>query len=224
MKSKKSILISACSMALVLSNAATVYATDDSRTVVNIRADLSNPNYSQKVEKIFEDPDVLTVNVIDTSLQSDISKKDLVMETSSTTTRYEATGKKKAAGNYTGSKVLAQAKGGPGMTLQISHTKSVSHSYSCSVPVTLLSVKNVVGFSVTDSVSITVSGSATVPSVHNNKKVKAMTLTVHPYYLKYTYSVVKITNSCGLVHRTNAGTGSASKATGCSFTRAYTYK
>ena len=53
MKSKKSILISACSMALVLSNAATVYATDDSRTVVNIRADLSNPNYSQKVEKIF---------------------------------------------------------------------------------------------------------------------------------------------------------------------------
>ena len=40
MKSKKSILISACSMALVLSNAATVYATDDSRTVVNIRADL----------------------------------------------------------------------------------------------------------------------------------------------------------------------------------------
>lgn len=75
MKSKKSILISACSMALVLSNAATVYATDDSRTVVNVRADLSNPNYSQKVEKIFEDPDVLTVNVIDTSLQSDISKK-----------------------------------------------------------------------------------------------------------------------------------------------------
>ena len=51
-----------------------------------------------------------------------------------------------------------------------------------------------------------------------------MTLTAHPYYLKYTYSVVKITNSCGLVHRTNAGTGSASKATGCSFTRAYTYK
>lgn len=224
MKSKKGILISACSMALVLSNAATVYATDDARTVVNVRADLSNLNYSQKVEKIFEDPDVLTVNVIDTSLQSDISKKDLVMETSATTTRYEATGKRKAAGNYTGSKVLAQANGGPGVTLQISQTRSVSNSYSCSVPVTVLSVKNVVGFSVTKTNAITVSGSATVPSVHNNKKVKAMTLTAHPYYLKYTYSVVKITNSCGLVHRTNAGTGSASKVIGCSFTRTYTYK
>ena len=110
MKSKKSILISACSMVLVLSNAATVNAADDLRTVVNIRADLSNPSCSQKLEKIFEDPDALTVNVIDTSLQSDISKKDLVMETSPTTTRYEATGKRKAAGNYTGSKVLAQAK------------------------------------------------------------------------------------------------------------------
>lgn len=224
MKSKKSILISACSMALVLSNAATVYATDDSRTVVNVRADLSNPNYSQKVEKIFEDPDVLTVNVIDTSLQSDISKKDLVMETSRTTTRYEATGKRKAAGNYTGSKVLAQAKGGPGVTLQISHSKSVSNTYSCSFPVNVGTVESVVGFSLTKGENISISGSATVPSMHNNKKVKSMILTAYPYYQKYTYSVTRITSIRGLTYRQKAGTGSASRVKGCSFKRTYTYK
>ena len=41
MKSKKSILKSACSMAPVLSNAVTLNAADDLRTIVNIRADLS---------------------------------------------------------------------------------------------------------------------------------------------------------------------------------------
>ena len=206
---KKGILINACVTALFLSNAfiTTAYATDEYGRVVTIRTDLSNPDCSQKVEEIFENPNVSTINVIDTCSQSDFSKKDDIMVESATTTRYEATGKRKAAGNYTGSKILAQAKGGPGVTLQISQKRNVSNNYSCSVPVSVSSIKNVVGFSVTSSKEITVSGSAIVPSSHNNKKVKSMTLTAHPYYLKYSYSVVKITNSCGLVHRQSAGTG-----------------
>lgn len=110
------------------------------------------------------------------------------------------------------------------MTLQISHSKSVSNNYSCSFPVSVGSVESVVGFSLTKGESISVSGSATVPSVHNNKKVKSMILTAYPYYQKYTYSVKRIISTRGLTYRQNVGTGSASRVKGCSFKRTYTYK
>ena len=76
----------------------------------------------------------------------------------------------------------------------------------------------------TSSENITISGSTTVPSVHKNKKVKSMVLTAYPYYQKYTYSVIKITSNKGMILKQKAGTGSASRATGCTYKRTYTYK
>jgi len=224
MKLKKSILVIISAMTLLCSNFTSVFASDEAKdTTVNITADLSNSNYTKIVSKIFEDPDVSTVNVIDPTLEVDDFKENIGIAPYKYT-YYEATGKRKYAGNYTGTTVIAQAKGGPGVTLQIAKTKGISNTYSCSVPVNVSTVNSVVGFSVTSSENITISGSTTVPSVHKNKKVKSMVLTAYPYYQKYTYSVIKITSNKGMILKQKAGTGSASRATGCTYKRTYTYK
>lgn len=204
-----------------------VAAPSETGSSVTIEADLSNSDYQETVEQLFNDPNVLEVTVIDPSLTNASDPTDSGEPTivPRSYIRYEAAGPKKTAGTYTGSTVLAKAQGGPGITLGISQTKSVSNTFSCSLSVPVKSISSVVGFSVTGSTSITVSGSATVPSTYNNRKVKTMTLSAYPIYQKYTYSVTKVTSNKGLVLRQpNVGTGSAAKAIGCTFKRTYTYR
>lgn len=117
-------------MAVLTSSFTTVLADVElTGKTISIKTDLSDPKCFQKVSKAFENPNVSTVNVIDTSLKFDSldNNYDIITYTS---TRYEATGKRKTAGNYTESRVLAQVKGGPGVTLQISRTCGVSNNYS----------------------------------------------------------------------------------------------
>lgn len=124
MKLKKSILVIISAMTLLCSNFTSVFASDKAKdTTVNITADLSNSNYTKIVSKIFEDPDVSTVNVIDPTLEVDDFKENIG---------------------------------------------------------------------------------------------------IAPY--KYTYSVIKITSNKGMILKQKAGTGSASRATGCTYKRTYTYK
>lgn len=138
---------------------------------------------------------------------------------------YKAEGPMREAGTYTGSQILAKASGGPGVTLSISQSKEVSHSFSCSLPVGVQSISNVVGFTVSASEKINVGGSATVPQYHNGRKVRSMMFTVYPLYQKYTYSVTKVISKRGWTqHIRNVGSGSASQVIGCTFLRSYSYR
>lgn len=126
----------------------------------------------------------------------------------------------RSASDYTGSDI-ATATGGPGVTLSISKTKSVSTTVSGTFGASNSAISSAVGWSVTGSTSISIQGSDTVPKKHSGKKVKKMTLHAKTVYKVKKYDVYKIIP--GYID-SKQGTGTTKKAKGCTFTRTYTYK
>lgn len=126
----------------------------------------------------------------------------------------------RSASDYTGSDI-ATATGGPGITLSISKTKSISTTVSGTFGASNSLISSAVGWNVTGSTSISIQGSATVPRTHNGKKVKTMTLHAKTVYKVKKYDVYKVIP--GYVN-SKQGTGTTKKAKGCAFTRTYKYK
>ena len=167
---------------------------------------------SRAVCEAFSDPEVAEVLVADRALEiGDVSAGEKLVPYAS-----YSISSLKYQGRLTGSTVLGVASGQPGMTLTISQTKSVANTYSCSasVPVGIISAS--VGFNVTSSESIQISGSDTVPSKVGAREVSRMTLTAYPLYDYYTYDVYQ--------NGTYFTSGRASHAVGVTFRRTYEYK
>lgn len=180
---------------------------------VTIYTDGEMAGVSDKVLDAFSDPDVMTVRVLDRSLME--SGSDASRPVTPCWDNYSVRNKR-YNGVLTGSSVLARATGLPGMTVSISQTCSVSNSYSCSVSGLAPEISACVGFSVTKTNSITVSGSDVVPYTHRSKDVSSMTLIAHPTFEYYSYDVY-FGSAC-------VGSGTANKAIGVSFSRSFSYK
>lgn len=220
-------LVSAVVMIAGLSTTAFAAAPTDAivqnndNTVV-IEADMDNPNYLNEVKKAFDDPSILQVMVIDPSLANS-EMTEFFPEPRDWDSYSVHPGSARKTGSFVGTNELARAQGGPGMTLSISQTKTVGNSFSCSFSVAAGAVSNVVGFNVSASESISVSGSAEVPATYNGQKVNTMTLIAYPLYDVYTFDVDHTIHMGGGMAHTwdNTGTGTANKAIGCSFNRTY---
>lgn len=121
-----------------------------------VEFDLSNPNYQEKVKKLFEENhNILTIRVVDPSLLNDTyipDSTDSEIATYSSVT-YKAVGPCKEAGEYTGSSAIAVAIGEPGMEVTIDKKVSVANMKESSYNVSDKSISAVVGFSVTKIIS-----------------------------------------------------------------------
>ncbi|EOH95913.1 hypothetical protein UAY_03339 [Enterococcus moraviensis ATCC BAA-383] len=106
--------------------------------------------------------------------------------------------------------------------LTITQTKSISTSLSGSFGASNKVISASVGWNVTGSTSIAISGSYKVPSKIGNKKVKNCKLTAHTVYKTKKFDVHKMPwNS---TKWSKQGTGTVKKAYGVSFKKSFTYK
>lgn len=123
--------------------------------------------------------------------------------------------------DYTGGSI-ATTSGGPGVTLSISQTKSISTQLSSSFGASNKVISAGVGWNVTGSSSISISGSYKVPSKIGNKKVKSCKFTANTVYKTKQFDVQKMAwNSTKWAKQ---GTGTVKKAYGVSFKKSFTYK
>lgn len=120
-----------------------------------------------------------------------------------------------------GSEDLAIATGEPGVKLSIEKTKSVSTTLSATFGATHDTISTAVGWSVTGSESVKIEGSAKVPTTHNNKAVKEMSLHAKAVYRVKEFDVYRFVP--GYVN-TKVGTGKTKQAYGVSYTKTYVYK
>ncbi|MDO4848374.1 MAG: hypothetical protein Q4B45_01185 [Coriobacteriia bacterium] len=186
----------------------------DGRTVTVVVSDLDSSSAVQQVNELLSDPSITTLNVIDASLVA----RNRVSGDSAINPIWDVPTDLRNLtylGNVTGSTRIASAKGYPGMNLEISCTKEVSNEYSCSVSLDSHLVSGCVGFDVSDTESVSVSGSADVPYYYNGRRVASMTLNAYTLYENYSYDVYQ--------YNSYVATGYARRASGCTFSRTYSY-
>lgn len=124
----------------------------------------------------------------------------------------------KSAADYRGQTIIAKAIAEPGITASIGVRKEISRTYSGTFGTTISKVSAALGYSVTSTDGVTISGSAVCPSTYNDKKVKYMTLNANVIYKVKTYDVYKH----GLSYW-KTGTGNSKRAYGDYFYKTYTY-
>ena len=218
---------------VALSGGMPVFAAETSERTVTILADLSNPeSYKKELETFLSDESIDGVYVIDeNSINTSPIPQEKVNDENNNNTKaittytYRLTNVNKGA-LYNGNTLLATASSNePGTTLSISTTKSVAHTVSNSVNVSDGVISAGLGFNISKSVSVTISGSRTVPTTHNGRKVATMTLKAYPTYQIYTYTIQRHKSIGGVNYGwSNYGTGTCKRPIGFFFTSSYTYK
>lgn len=203
-------------------------ANDDS-VIIYAKIDEAETKVKDKVDMAFSNPDVETVEVIYSDDLLSIDKKDsmllenknsIAVQSASSPIYYYVKNVKRIL-DYKSSSDIAVASGGPGVTLGISKTKTISTTFSATFGASVKAISAAIGWNIVGSTSISVSGSAKVPARHNGKKVKSMTLHAKTIYKVKTYDVYK--NIPGYVNK-KTGTGNTKKAYGVAFSRTYKYK
>lgn len=226
-------IVTACVLTMVMTGGrqAVIYAASLQQTILDSRetkcviTDLDDRQESlEKITKLLSDSSVENVIVLDDSLGEE--KQYEIMEMKGRSKYYHYRVKDvRYVGQIYGTTVLAKANGEPGTTLAISVSKSVSASYNATVNIPSSYVTSGVGFSVTKSTTIAVSGSATVPKKHSGKKVKRMTLIAYPLYDKYSFTAQRqLVKNVIQYPWEDWGTGTALKPVGYYFAKSYTYK
>ena len=176
------------------------------KTVILYASDPSD-DITSEVNNALSDPTVEEVVVLYESLM-DISNNDSASELTPLAA-YNIKNVRLSSTWKDGGDILAMAEGVPGTTLTINKTVQVSNSFSCSASVGGSLVSAAVGFDVTGSESISVSGSYTVPYIIGQTPVYKSRLIANPLYNRYSYSVYS--------GNTYVGSGTADRAVGCSF-------
>lgn len=211
---------------------------------VTITGDLENPDsYSEKVLELMNNEDILEVTVIDPAIEegeeinniSNLTKEDLktilpredeIMPLGGPTYyKYRVTNVRNGS-DYTGTSKIATVSGTPGMTISISKTKTVGRTYSVTVgTVSKSQINAAVGYSVSGSDSISISGAYKVPKKCNGKNVKSASLNAYVIYKTKNFTVQrqKVQN---VLHFswTDYGSGYSRKPYGISFRKTYIYK
>lgn len=154
----------------------------------------------------FENPNIYEVRVVYKDILTNIECPSFSDANSSLALSIRNVSRKS---DIKGSNRLATAEGPPGVTISINQTVTVSNSYSCSTSVSPGLISAGVGFSVTGSKSVGISGSYTVPSTISGSKVIRGHLSAYPLYERYSFDVYS-----GNTHK---GSGMANKYIGVSF-------
>lgn len=226
LKSRKFAILMA-SVIFLIGTSMSVFATETVNTVSLNASDYSAPNALEKsVSRYLSDPNIDEVLVFaENSCENcdipseNVSNTDISPFTTSPV--YYQVKNVVSKSNTTGSSDLAIATGQPGITLSITKTKSVNTTLSAAFGATYSAISGAVGWNVTGSTSISISGSAKVPSKHNGKSVKTMTLHAKPVYKVKSFDVYRYVP--GYIN-TKLGTGTTKKACGVSYTKTYVYK
>lgn len=229
MNTLKKILLTCFSATLVANGMAISIdaMSNDEASPTIIIAELDNPDsYESQIAELFSNPNITDIVVMDSSLASlalSPSISNTITPFATSYYHYRVINAKKT-GQVKGTSVLAKASGEPGITLTISKQTSVSASYSATVSIPSTYVTSGVGFNVTKSSNITVSGSTPVPKTHNGKKVKEMTLNAYALYDKYSYTVQRQHVKKQIKYDwKDWGNGTALKPIGVHFSKTYMY-
>jgi len=198
---------------------------------ITITGDLSDSStYVDKVERLLADPYVEHVIVIDpsryiTPLNENSQPNNSLTSHGRPYYTYRITNPR-IGSDYIGSTRIATAGGQPGETLSISKTSTVSRTYYCSVSaISPSSITSAVGYDVTSSDSIQISGSRTVPSYHNGRAVAKMYLDAYPIYQTTNFTVQRKKHYNLVPYEwENYGSGYARHPYGVSFSERYIYR
>ena len=236
---KKVIVSVIAVVALLTSTHSTAFALCEKTPVVSqvgrtatIYGDLSNPDsYSNELQKLLLDPDIDGVYVLDPTLDSASDSSNLkgvneVEPQGGPTYHTHRITNVRTGDDYVGTNKIATVSGVPGDTLQISISKSVSRTYSCNVSaVSAGTISTAVGYSVTDSASVSFGVNSPVPSTNAGRKVARMTVNAYPIYKTTNFTVQKRLHKNGLMYPwETCGSGYARNPYGAYYTRVYTYK
>ncbi|MFD4707046.1 hypothetical protein ACFWM3_19570 [Gottfriedia sp. NPDC058432] len=123
--------------------------------------------------------------------------------------------------DVTGSSAIATAIGEPGVTIGISQTKSVATTISSSYGASNSALTASIGWDVTKSTSVLISGSVKVPNTVNGKKVAKLALKAYPVYKTKKFDFHKM--PWYSIYWDLEGTGTAKKANGVEYKKTYTY-
>ncbi len=182
--------------------------------------------YDQDSERIIneflEDESVDELVVVDDSLAED---EDIIEDTARVQARGVTTSYRvvnvKGGKDYVGG-AIASSSGAPNITLRISQTKSISTSFSGSFGASAKVISAGVGWNVTGSTSISISGTYKIPSKVGKRQVKTCTLKAHTIYKTKTYTVQS--KAWNAKNWSNRGSGAVKKAYGISFKKNFSYK
>lgn len=215
-----------CLIATMMPTAA--FASEDTGQTVTIVADngMNATATQKKIENALSNPNIEEVVVLfDDKGNEGLEAKALAQPSQitpkTTSSVYYLVKNVKQVSDYYGKTVLAFAEGGPGDSLTVSKGTSVSTTISGTLGASYKSISAAVGWSVTGSTSLTISGQATVPKKHNNKAVKRMRLNAHSVYKVKEFDVYRYVP--GYTNK-KLGRKNTKKAYGVSFTKSYTYK
>lgn len=181
--------------------------------IVTIYRESADDDVTTDVTNALSDPSVAGVTVVD-QWRRDSGYADEDTPIISPRSPYTLKNRR-YTGQVRGSNKIAEASGSPGITLTIEKTVGVSNTYSCASGVDTGTINACVGFNVTSSESISVSGSYTVPSRLNGRNVSVGHLIAYPLYDCYSFDVY--------MSSYYLSSGTAKHAVGCTFLKTHTY-
>ena len=180
----------------------------------------------EDVGDLLSQDDIDEVTFINPELIAEKYENETVQDTSEISqrlgiTKYRVRGVKNAS-DVTGTTAIAATQGGPGVTLKIDQVKSVSTTVSAKYGASNKIISAEVGWSVTGSSSISISGSFKVPSKSGGKSVRSCKLSAYPLRRRKSFIVDKM--AWNSIKWEKQGTGYVSKAYGITFKKSYQYK
>lgn len=225
-KLNKSLIIAIIGVFFLMSSGFSFANENSNEIIINANKYSTKELLEKNLMEALSDPNIDEVKVINIEneeiYENNISQEEIaeIMPQTTSSVYYQVKNVRKSS-DYTGKSDIAIATGQPGVTVSISKSKSVSTTLSATLGATYSKISAAVGWNVTGSTSISIKGSAKVPSKHNNKNVKTMTLHAKAIYKVKKFDVYRYVPG---YTNTKIGTANTKKAYGVSFTKTYTYK
>ena len=197
------------------------YATSDYNKSIEIYVD-SHDDYQKQVSDLMSDG-YTDVNVVFTDLNKEdpVASNPPQLKSLGPIKRYYVKNVRKGS-DYIGKSRIASASGAPGVRLSIKTKKDVSTTISATFGASYTAISAAVGWNVTKTERISVTGSAKVPYKVGKKKVKRGVLSAYPMYKTKKYDVYYGIQNTKKDRK--KGTGVTMKPIGTHFKMSYTYK
>ncbi|PJN87227.1 hypothetical protein [Bacillus sp. mrc49] len=142
-------------------------------TVLTVDNSMTVSKQNSIINDCLSDPDVEELIVLDESLliENNDNENDTTPNARAIFNKYKVNNVR-GGSDVTGSSGIATAIGEVGIVLNIGQTKSVATTISADFGTSNAALSGALGYSVTGSTSITISGTYKVPSTVNEKKLK----------------------------------------------------
>lgn len=202
--------------------------SEDGSQTITIYEDMDDEEKQEAMDTFVSNPEIEELIILDESLLEEpidfldeFDEEEVTFSPFAIINRYRV-GNAKTGNDYTGTTKIATTSGGPGVTLSISQTKTVSTTVNAKFGASDKIISAEVGWSTTGSTSINISGTFTVPARYNSKPVQRVTFYARPVYKTKTFSVDKMAWNSTKWER--QGMGTTRKAYGIAFYKTFTYK